>query len=297
MYLTLSVDEKKAELTADIELYRNVFESNGHVVFPVSNYTNSGLAHINSNSGNVNAIIDYFVTRGVALYKEVSNLRRHIMSKLASVSYEEWSSYLDDETKPIPFPLSCTLPHVRDSKAFRTKSFQTNCDAPGLNTAEILNLLEKSKPIFVEIKGTSESRIDNAYNFSQLTAADQRAELFKDLSEYEKIYGDNGHPFPTAKYQSEAEAFLVTSLSTDTIINFFVDRGVSLYKEVSNIRRSIMAQLAGVSREEWSSYLDDESLIIPFHLSCTLPSVRESKAFRTAAANALRDFGNARKSS
>lgn len=305
LYLHLSLDQKKAELAADIERYRNLFESNGHVVFPVNNYSTLGLEHINSNSGNVIAVIDYFVSRGVSLFKEVSNLRRRIMSDLAGVTYEEWSSYLDDESKPIPFPLSCTLPHVRDSKAFRTKAandlkdfgedrkvtLENDCNDPALNTTDILNLLEKSKPIFDEIKRTSELRIDKAQDFAQLSSEEKQAELNKDLSEYSQIFGDNGHPFPLGKYQSEANVFLSKTSSAVDVINFIVARGVSLYKEVSNIRRGIMASMAGVSREEWSSYLDNEDLNVPFHLSCTIPAVRESKAFRTKAANDLSSYG------
>jgi hypothetical protein len=204
------------------------------------------------------------------------------------------------------FPSSCTLPSVRESKVFRTKAAEDlgaygdaaaalidRCDEPSLNTAQILDLLDESRPIFEDIKRISEARFDNIDAFFAVSPADREGMLNKDLDELEAVYSEHGHsPFPITNYKNDQAAFLAKNYNKNEAIDFFVTRGKKLYKEVSNIRRPIMAGLAGVTYDEWSSYLDDENKQVEFHLSCTIPYVRESKEFRTKAANDLEAFGN-----
>jgi hypothetical protein len=313
MFTRLSVDEQKAELEKDLAEYQQIFESNGHVPFPIDVYRTAGLDHIDATAGiadeaeRTKAHITYFAKRGSDLYGRVSKLRRPIMANLAGVTYDEWSSYLDNENKTIPFPLSCTLPSVKESKAFRTKAATDleaygeaasdlidQCDAPDLNTAEILDLLDQSRPIFEDIKRISEGRFDKIDAFFAVSPTERENMLNEDLSELEASYISHGHsPFPIANYKNEQEKFLASAYDKNAAIDFFIKRGKDLYKEVSNIRRPIMANLAGVTYEEWSSYLDNEKKEIPFPLSCTLPYVRESKTFRTEAAADLETYGNA----
>lgn len=91
----------------------------------------------------------------------------------------------------------------------------------------------------------------------------------------------------------EIESKYLDEISTDDHIrelNYYGRRGVLLMEDMKEIGRKTMAALAGVSLAEWSSYLDDITKSVPFPLSCTVSTVRESEANITTSITEYKRF-------
>lgn len=170
----------------------------------------------------------------------------------------------------------------------------SSCSFPAVK--QILDLLDLSTPIFAFIKAASEKRIDGAVEYSSFSMDKKIEELDKDLNEYKRVFESNGHiPFPFEEYRAAGLAQINKPSSSNGFIDYFAQRGKNLYALVSAIRRPIMAKLMGVTYEVWSFPLDNESSPVDYPLSCTIPQVRDSKAFRTQAAADLIKYGDSKK--